>query len=69
MMHYKGFPNDEISKSEILDMVCYENFRKVKIMLKSYYKVMNVKWASSTWHRDTVNTAVKEKGEEGNKNA
>jgi hypothetical protein len=46
----QGFPNKEISKSEILDMVCavscFESINKE--MLKNSYRVMHVKWASST---------------------
>jgi hypothetical protein len=45
-----GFPNKEISKSVILDMVCamrsFENINKE--MLKNGYRVMPVKWAPST---------------------
>jgi hypothetical protein len=46
----QGFPNEEISKSKISDMVCaigsFENI--TNIMLKNNYKVMYVNWAAST---------------------
>jgi hypothetical protein len=40
------FCNEEISKSEILDVVCFENIDEET--LKNGYRVMRVKWASST---------------------
>jgi hypothetical protein len=46
----QGFPNDRISKSNILDMVCakrsFENINEE--MLNNGYRVMSVNWASST---------------------
>jgi hypothetical protein len=46
----QAFPIEEISKSEVLDMVCamrsFENINKK--MLKNGYRVMRVKWASGT---------------------
>jgi hypothetical protein len=46
----QGFPNEVISKSEILDMVCaVTNFENInEETLKNGYRVMRVKWASST---------------------
>jgi hypothetical protein len=62
----QGFSNEENIKFEILDMVfamrSFENMNKE--MLKNGYWVMHVKWASSTWQTDIINTAAKQKGEE-----
>jgi hypothetical protein len=46
----KGFPNEETSKSEILDLVCgMRNFENTnEETLKNGYRVMHVKWASTT---------------------
>jgi hypothetical protein len=60
------FPNEVISKSEILDTVyatrSSENVNKDNV--EDGYKVMHVNWASSTIDTNTVNAAVKQKGEE-----
>jgi hypothetical protein len=46
----QGFPNEEISKSEILDMICamrsFENINEVT--MKNDYRAMRVNWVSST---------------------
>jgi hypothetical protein len=43
------FPNEEISKSEILDMVCaMKSFKNINEMFKNNHRVMHVKWAYST---------------------
>jgi hypothetical protein len=46
----QGFPKEEISKSKILDMVCAmsSSGNINEEMLKNGYRVMHVKWASST---------------------
>jgi hypothetical protein len=45
--------------------VCYEKFWNInEETLKNGYRVIHVKWASSTWPTDTVNAAVKQKAEE-----
>jgi hypothetical protein len=45
----QGFLNEEISKSKILDVVCYEKFQKNSNKeTKNNCGVMHVKWASST---------------------
>jgi hypothetical protein len=58
----QGFPNEEISKSEILDMVCaVRSFEYIyKETLKNGCTVMCVKWASSTRQTDIVNAAMKQ---------
>jgi hypothetical protein len=46
----RSFSNEEINKSEILNLVCsmrsFENI--TEITLKNGYRVIHVKWASST---------------------
>jgi hypothetical protein len=46
----QGFPNKQISKSKILDMVCtVRNFENInKETQKNACRMMGVKWASST---------------------
>lgn len=62
----QGFPNEEFSKSEILNMACaiaWEVLKtETKITLKNVEKVMPVKWCSST--TGTVHAAVKHKRKE-----
>jgi hypothetical protein len=60
---FKSFPNEEVSKSKILDMVCFWK-KNNEGMLKNDYRLMCVKWASSTWQADNVNAATKQRGEE-----
>jgi hypothetical protein len=51
----QGFPNKEVSKSEIFDMVCaMRSFEtSTKIILKNGYKLTHVNWASSTRQTQT----------------
>jgi hypothetical protein len=46
----QDFPNEEISKSKSLDMVyAMRNFENInEEMLKNGYRVIHMKWASST---------------------
>jgi hypothetical protein len=63
----QGFSNEEFSMSEILDMVCaMSSFENINEETKNGYRVMHVKWASSTYQTDDVNAATKQTGgEEG----
>jgi hypothetical protein len=46
---FQGFPNKAISESEIFDMACAISSENINAEpMKNGYKVMHVKWASST---------------------
>lgn len=66
----QGFPNNDISKSEILDMVCaIRSFENVYNTTKNGYEVKHVNWPSSTCQKwASVNTAMKQKGEDEKEN-
>jgi hypothetical protein len=61
----QGFSNEEISKSEILDMVCaIRSFENIDTeMFKNCCTVILVKWASSI--TDTVDVAMKMREKKG----
>jgi hypothetical protein len=66
----QGFPNKKISKSEIPDMACaMRSFENIKEEAENGYRVMSVKWASSTRQTDRhCQWCRKQMGEEGGAN-
>jgi hypothetical protein len=66
----QGFPNEESSKSEILDMVCaiinFENINEDNTEERLQRDAMRLNWAFSTWTVSMLlqNTREKKRGED-----